>query len=625
MQLAHKLNDIVQLWCETVAGPATHDSLAQGVVRAGSTVPSGDGRGSGESGPLETPAFFSLRTTVAALLALASASASGMDHPWWAAMTVWLVAQPTRGLLFERALARLAGSALGAIAGAAILLGLEGRPIPSLSVLALWLMLCAGLGSRFRHFRNYGFVLAGYTAAIIVLFGLGDGIHDGRLAMDRVACTMLGVVCSALPSIHGIPAGRSERLSGRVDALLQRCLDRVEQHLRCGNSSLAAQALVADVAALERSADNDAAGSLRGRRNALRVRRISGLLLELIALTPAEGDRRNVSTTRGGSAEERIAALSGLCRRLIDSRLARARSCLVPLASVLGELSAALRQPVAERPDKALRGLDLRSALRAGARPVTALALASALWWISGWQAGAMMAMTATLFVSLFSAHDRGNEALIHVLAGSLLGALAGVLTRLLLLPRAADLWAVLLCIAPFLLLGAWLMRRRATEKMAIDMNMTFLLTAQPGTRQVEAVTAMSQSAAIIAGVLVAVATYGVFLPSTPRGHRRRLVRRIALAAAAVIEAPTAPAAANAHRALRAAHTRLLDFCDPGGRLFVLSQGCLLRSRRLLVRRIDPDPSSAASIANAGEDLRRASAELSACIDSLPTADRNTR
>lgn len=60
--------------------------------------------------------------------------------------------------------------------------GLAGQPVPSLFVLALWLMLRAGIGSMFRYFRNYGFVLADYTAAIIVLSGLADGVYDGHLA-----------------------------------------------------------------------------------------------------------------------------------------------------------------------------------------------------------------------------------------------------------------------------------------------------------------------------------------------------------------------------------------------------------------------------------------------------------
>jgi Fusaric acid resistance protein family len=128
-----------------------------------------------------SPIWFALRTTGAALAALALADGFNIQHPWWAAMSAWLVVQPTRRLLLERSLFRLAGTVCGALAGAFILHGLQDRPLLSIAAVTLWLALCAGLGSNFRHFRNYGFVLAGYTAAIVVLFSLGDRTHDVEL------------------------------------------------------------------------------------------------------------------------------------------------------------------------------------------------------------------------------------------------------------------------------------------------------------------------------------------------------------------------------------------------------------------------------------------------------------
>jgi uncharacterized membrane protein YccC len=86
--------------------------------------------------------------------------------------------------------------------------------LPSLAALASWLALCAGLGSIFHHFRNYAFVLAGYTAAIVVQSGLGDGSFDPGLALDRVICTIVGIACSTLASLHGMPAGSARERQG---------------------------------------------------------------------------------------------------------------------------------------------------------------------------------------------------------------------------------------------------------------------------------------------------------------------------------------------------------------------------------------------------------------------------
>lgn len=578
--------------------------------------------------PVRAGIFFSLRTTMAALLALGMANTLGINHPWWAAMTVWLVAQPTQGLLFERALARLAGSAVGGAVGVAILTGLDGQPLPSLFLLALWLMLCTGIGSLFRHFRNYAFVLAGYTAAIILLFGLGDGIHDAHLAVDRVICTMLGILCSAIASIYGVPWGRSKHLAEAVNKIMRCCLDRVEEYLHYGQSSSSAQTFFADLANLERSLDNDAAGSLYGHLNAIRIRKISGLLLELIALTPEEGRTRDVPALISlSSSEERVIALYRYCRFIIDSQSMDVRQDLSSLASVLKELSAILRQDTSGWWKLIVSDFTLCSALRSAVRPATALALATAFWHVSSWQDGPMMAITATLFASLFSAHVRGNEVLIHVLVGSSLGVFAGALVRIFMLPHAENFLAELACLAPFLVLGAWLMNRPATAKMAIDMNMSFLLIAQPGSLSVGVSEILSQSAAIIIGVVIALATYWFLFPSSPEVHRRRIILSIVGAANIASQTPDTAVMMQKHRLLRAALIRLLDLSEPTEKVFFLAKDCLYKSRILLTQHTHShylNPSNALSFTTAGDSLRHAGRKLSTCIaSSTSTANRN--
>jgi uncharacterized membrane protein YccC len=86
---------------------------------------------------------FAVRTTAAAVLALLAATSLGLSHPHWAAMTVWLVAQPTRGLILERSLARLAGSALGAALGFLLVRYLSDTPVGLVFALVSWVACCA--------------------------------------------------------------------------------------------------------------------------------------------------------------------------------------------------------------------------------------------------------------------------------------------------------------------------------------------------------------------------------------------------------------------------------------------------------------------------------------------------
>jgi uncharacterized membrane protein YccC len=573
-------------------------------------APSGDSElRARPTGSSENPIFFALRTTAAALLALAAAQGFGIHHPWWAAMTVWVVAQPTSGLLLERSLARLAGTACGALAGALVLYGLEDRPLLSIAALTSWLALCAGVGSIFRHFRNYGFVLAGYTAAIVVLLGLGEAIYDPGVALDRILCTIIGIICSTLASLRGVPVGAGGELKERLDEIQQHCLDRVEEYLREGRAQSSAEALVADIGALDRALDEETAGSLSGRRHALLVRRVSGLLLELIALTSGCGTaNRGAPTGRSGSAEQRILGLIALARAGNQPDLANA----------LDELLQVLRRPTAVMFGNLLHDFDTSSVVRAALRPIIAVAIAVAIWWSSDWQTGNMMVMTAALFATLFSSHDEGNQMLIQVLIGSPLGALAGGVARLFVLPHAHSILPTLLCIAPFLLLGAWLMRRPATAKMAIDLNMTFLLTAQPTSPPAGPDVVLNQVVAILAGVLAVVATYWLLLPATPQVRVRLLAQRIARLTLRIGQSRSAVAAANAQRSLGATQVRLLNFVDPASGLFTAAQNCLAEGRRALVRwSLSPgaDHSSSSISTTTVNALRRASTALTACIE----------
>jgi uncharacterized membrane protein YccC len=403
-----------------------------------------------------------------------------------------------------------------------------------------------------------------------------------------------------------VPAGGGGELKRRLDEILQRCLDRVEEYLHEGRAQASADALVTDIGALELTLDDDAAGFLKARREALRIRRVLGLLLEVIALTSECGTANcRAPLGRNGSAEQRILGLT-----------ARARAGnQASLANALDEVLQVLRRPHAVIFDGLLRDFDTPSVLRAALRPMIAVAIAVAIWWSTGWQAGNMMVMAAAMFATLFSSNDQGNQMLIQVLIGSPLGALAGAAARLLVLPYAHGIAPTLLCIAPFLLLGAWLMRRPSTAKIAIDLNMAFLLTAQPTSPPAGLDVVLNQVAAILAGVLAVLATYWLLLPATPQVRLRLLARRIARLTLRIGESRNAVAAASAHRSLGATQVRLLNFVDPASDLFTAAQNCLAEGRRALVRWSQPtgaeDSSPSTMTLNA---LRRASTALSACI-----------
>jgi uncharacterized membrane protein YccC len=513
---------------------------------------------------------FAVRTTAAALLAFSGAKLLGIHHPWWAAMTVWLVAQPTRGLLLERSLARLFGTICGAIVGALILILWAQNLVVALVILAVWLSLCAGLGTIFRHFRNYGFVLAGYTAGIVVLFGLGDGSVDSVLAQDRVLCTLLGIVCSMLLSFRALPQRRAGDET-RAERLLKRVLLLAEAG-PTGEAAASDWTLASEIGAFDRAIDEHAAGSVRRRADVLRLRYISGVLLELIAVAQSEQGR----VAGSGSAQDDPLQSA---RQMAQKAAASGRYAM---AHALHALSEALEPDRWSVWQHIRFDLDMTAACRAAARPVLALAIAVTIWLTTGWQVGAMMAMTAVLFTSLFSSHEHGNHMVIQVLLGTLTGAVAGLCVRLFLLPHAEGLLPTLLCITPFLLVAAWLMRQSATAKMAIDMAMTFLLTSQPGTAPAPTPLILAEASAIISGVFIAVAIFWLVLPSTPVVRRKLFARQIVRLTARIASSTDLKTCASAHQALRSAQVRLLDFTEADSAIFAAAQSCLASATEVL-------------------------------------------
>ena len=113
------------------------------------------------------PGIFGAKTTISGLLALLIAFAFNLDQPKWALLTVFIVAQPQSGLVIAKSFYRIIGTVVGA-AGALVLVSLFAQErVLFLGALALWIAVCTYASKQARNFASYGFVLAGYTAAIV--------------------------------------------------------------------------------------------------------------------------------------------------------------------------------------------------------------------------------------------------------------------------------------------------------------------------------------------------------------------------------------------------------------------------------------------------------------------------
>ena len=146
-----------------------------------------------------------LKTVTAGLLALGIAMLLDLAQPRIAMTTVFVLMQPFSGMVLAKSFYRILGTAAGTMA--ALVLGGLFAQQPELYMLGmtLWVSACIAAALRYRHFRWYGFVLAGYTAALI---GIPNVMAPQGLflaALTRAAEVAVGIVCSSAVSALLLP------------------------------------------------------------------------------------------------------------------------------------------------------------------------------------------------------------------------------------------------------------------------------------------------------------------------------------------------------------------------------------------------------------------------------------
>ncbi|MFG1478455.1 FUSC family protein [Xanthobacter sp. V4C-4] len=488
---------------------------------------------------------FTLRTAFAAVLALVLAAALGIDNPQWAAMTVWVVAQPTRGQLLEKGVFRILGTFAGALVGVALMLGCADTPALMVLGLAIWIGLCAGAGTLIGGFTGYGTILAGYSAAMVALVDFSHPTHIYGLALDRVLTICIGVAVSFAvgwlftpPSAESELMGRARRLAARVLRHLAGALDTADT----AGVFAEEQAIMSEMAAVDEALDLHAAGSRRSRRAARRLRTLMAALLGALIL--ARGRAGAAPTAR-----QRQTGLSALCAAA--TALDTAGPDTMPLAHLPERLAGdpddgdlagtvarvvhayqSLQAPDATDMEQArdeapafLLHRDVAGARIATLRAGGAVLVVGAAWLVTGWSHGPFMLMGAAIMTSLFSTFDNPALAMRFVLGGSAAGALAALAARWLALPLAADMGQVIALTAPFILLGAFVMAHRTTLLAGMDYNMSLLLLLQPAFPLHGTPAGMAQMvAAMLLGPLIALVAFRLAFPMDARRRRAMLV-----------------------------------------------------------------------------------------------------
>jgi uncharacterized membrane protein YccC len=468
--------------------------------------------------------LFSAKTFAAAMLALYMAFLLDLPRPYWAMATVYIVSTPLAGAIRSKAVYRVLGTLLGAVAAVVLVPNLVDAP-PLLSLaLALWTGICLYFALLDRTPRGYVFMLASYSAAIIGFPGVDDPGAIFDTALGRVEEITLGIVSATLVGTIVFPRAVGPVLAARLDAWLRDAerwsLDALAPGPAEGTFAdrqrLAADAaelgMLSTLLAYDISALRDMIGAVRALQQRMVmllpvVSAIADRLAELRRLG-ADSDpalQRLLDEVRGWIAAGDAAA--GRARRLRATIVAMERADAAPkewseivLASLLARLRELvevmqdcreLRRHIETGRGKLPRRLPPRAApilhrdhgmaLLSGFAAATAVLAAAAFWIAAAWPDGAIACQMAAVGCALFAAQDDPVPAIVSFLYAATAGLLVAGLYQFAVLPAIDGFPLLVVALAfAFLPLGAAMARPAWTgTALGVTVNAATLLGLQ--------------------------------------------------------------------------------------------------------------------------------------------------
>ena len=454
-------------------------------------------------------ALFSLKCLLAAMLALFVALSIGLDRPYWAFLTSYLVAQPMAGAVISKAVFRTIGTLAGAIFSVAVVPPLVNAPELLVLAMACWLGLCVFVSLLDRTPRSYMFVLAGYTACLIVFPDVGTPQTIFTVASLRVQEILIGIACGSL--VHGVvlPGSVTGALLARVEKMLRDAerwsRDAIAAHPVEGLDA-ERRRLAQDITELHQMSIHLPYDISRQAPRIRTVRALQDQLSLLLPLGAAVEDRlAQLTAANGGVVPDRVKALIADVRDWLDSptvdnatRAENAQALIdrcaemePPLRAVTGwadmmrlslfarlatliaahrdcrdladqmttysraPLTPRVAQLLAGRGDRALHR-DYAGAARGAFGAFLTIIVGSAIWIGSGWQDGGTAVMLGGVFLALFSAADNPLAPLKGFMIGTLAATALGAVYGYAIMPRLDGFLMLAMAYAPpLLLLGA--------------------------------------------------------------------------------------------------------------------------------------------------------------------------
>lgn len=525
---------------------------------------------------------YMFKALVAAFLTLWLAMRLELPQPRTAMITVFIVMQPQSGQVFAKSFYRF----LGTLAGSAVMVLLIALFAQNtelfLGSLALWVGLCTAGATRNRNFRAYGFVLAGYTAAMVGLPALAHPEGAFMAALWRVLEISLGILCSTLVSAAILPQTTSAAMS---NALYQRfgvfalfVTDGLRGRSQREGFESSNVRFIAEAVGLEglRSITVFEDPHMR-RRNG----RLSRLNSEFMGITTRfNALHQLLERLRGAAADHAVAAikpglqdlaevLDGFSGRALTSPdAARLASQLSAYKQDLPAKVRSLRTTFEECAPSDAEQLDFHTAYEllyrfvddlhnyaqthasladhhhererwdepytpktnwlacaaSGLRSVFILVVLGSYWVATAWPSGATMTLVAAATVGLAAASPNPKRMAFQMACGTMIAAVLGFIETFFVFPLIDGFPLLCVVLAPVIVFGTFLVSRPKYVGVGLGLLIFFGIGSVPDNLTLyNPYSFINDYIAMVIGMLVCAAAGAIILPPNSRWLWRRL------------------------------------------------------------------------------------------------------
>ncbi|WP_095112635.1 FUSC family protein [Pseudomonas sp. Irchel 3H7] len=522
------------------------------------------------------------KVLIAAFLTLWLAMRLELPQPRTAMITVFIVMQPQSGQVFAKSFYRF----LGTLAGSAMMVTLIALFAQNtelfLGSLAIWVGICSAGAARCRNFRAYGFVLAGYTAAMVGLPALAHPDGAFMAAVWRVLEISLGTLCSTLISAAILPQTASAAMR---NALYQRfgvfalfVTDGLRGRSKAESFEASNVRFIAEAVGLEglRSVTVFEDPHMR-RRNG----RLSRLNSEFMGITTRFNALHQLLERLRGNGEEHVVAaikpglqdlaevLDGFSGRALTSPDAgRLATALASYKEGLPARVRSLRAIFQDTEPSEAEQLDFHTAYEllyrfvddlhsyaqthasladhrhererwdepftpqtnwwaaaaSGIRASFILIVLGSYWVATAWPSGATMTLIAAATVGLSAATPNPKRMAFQMACGTFLGALIGFVEMFFIFPWIDGFPLLCVMLAPVIVLGSFLTSRPQYAGVGLGLLIFFSTGSVPDNLTIyNPYTFINDYIAMVMGMLVCAAAGAIILPPNSRWLWKRL------------------------------------------------------------------------------------------------------